>query len=696
MSIPALLPPRYPLDYTGSAITNLVTNEPHTLSAGSRGRVIAPTNGPFFLSSMVVTDVDTNETLASTQWMPTNIVQLPTAKAGLGEQVFDNLVILDQGVSDNITITYQTVGGHFAQSLHTAQRLLQELWKDTRPAHWPRITDKPEFFEPAPHFEYPDDLFGFEYLVVQLERLRQTILMSDSVHDDAILAYVDERAEYLKGIIESLVAEGSSFHQHVNATGNVHVLTAAMVKLGNVRNYPLATEEEALEGVLPNRYMTPTLVEIFMRGQTAAHVSGTRNPHGLTKADVDLPLVQNYGVAQQIDFDNPQVGDPKYVVNTIFKSWLDNFLNTFTQTLLDQIQQIGNQVQQAYTAAQEAATRASQDITSAVTGAASAAQNASTALNLAQQCNANVAASELLARNLLLVYKDSYAVLNWVRGAITQALGWADVVYGQGRFVAVAAGTTDRYAHSLDGITWTSGTLPEAGNWRCIAYGNGKFVMVSAASNVVLHSDNGLAWTKALLPTVLNWSDVCYGNGRFVAIAYGNQAAVSTDGGLSWTMANLPMVGDWVSLTYGAGRFAAVARSSADAAYSADGSAWTAATLPLQREWTSVVYGNGRYNAIAANSVDQATSLNGADWTVNQGVADMALNWQSMVYGDGKFFALANGSSRAMMSLDGLKWEERTLLDNQQWISCAYGANKFIGLAKDSLVTARSQPLPAV
>jgi len=112
-------------------------------------------------------------------------------------------------------------------------------------------------------------------------------------------------------------------------------------------------------------------------------------------------------------------------------------------------------------------------------------------------------------------------------------------------------------------------TLPASVNWYSVAYGNGVFVAVAAGSTDAAYSTNGgQTWTLATLPASVNWYSVAYGNGVFVAVSYGStDAAYSTNGGQTWTLATLPANVNWQSVAYGNGVFVAVAYGSTDAAY---------------------------------------------------------------------------------------------------------------------------------
>ena len=84
-----------------------------------------------------------------------------------------------------------------------------------------------------------------------------------------------------------------------NATG----VTPQQIGLGNVENFPIATDTEAVAGTANDRYMTPLrtfqAIDRFAVVPLQTHIDDKFNPHGVTKAQVGLSNVQNYGIATE-------------------------------------------------------------------------------------------------------------------------------------------------------------------------------------------------------------------------------------------------------------------------------------------------------------------------------------------------------------------------------------------------------------
>lgn len=182
---------RYPLDPTGVNPDNLVLNEVHPM-VRRKVRAIATTYGAFYTESLVVIDVVTQLPLEKgRQYFAAELYEVPTGK--FGKEVCAIIILTDETVSDTISLQYQAVGGDYSQSMTAIVQMLDNLALDNRPVSWPSIIDKPSEFPPSHHLHDIGDVYGFEYVVHALDRIRQAIEMGDSASHDAIYRYVDNK-----------------------------------------------------------------------------------------------------------------------------------------------------------------------------------------------------------------------------------------------------------------------------------------------------------------------------------------------------------------------------------------------------------------------------------------------------------------------------------------------------------------------
>lgn len=124
--------------------------------------------------------------------------------------------------------------------------------------------------------------------------------------------------------------------EHVNNTNNPHGTTKAHVGLGNVDNYTTATMTQVEAGVSETSWVTPAgvrrAIQVFGGGDVDTHAARTDNPHSVTKLQVGLGNVQNFGVATAADFtasSTTTYATPKGVVD-FFNTKLGDFNSHLT------------------------------------------------------------------------------------------------------------------------------------------------------------------------------------------------------------------------------------------------------------------------------------------------------------------------------------------------------------------------------
>lgn len=179
---------KYPLDPTGLSTTNLVQGEEHILSSRPT-RCIATTYGAYYADSMVITDLSTNLVLSANQWYPGELYEVPTAL--YGQPVYGLIVITDASVGNTVSLSYQAIGGEFSTSETTLVNLIETLQLDNRPASWPNIILKPSEYPPSQHLHNAGDVYGFEYLVHSVNRIRSSIELGNAIAQDKFYRYVD-------------------------------------------------------------------------------------------------------------------------------------------------------------------------------------------------------------------------------------------------------------------------------------------------------------------------------------------------------------------------------------------------------------------------------------------------------------------------------------------------------------------------
>jgi hypothetical protein len=274
--------------------------------------------------------------------------------------------------------------------------------------------------------------------------------------------------------------------------------------------------------------------------------------------------------------------------------------------------------------------------------------------------------------------------INWNVVTMPGDFGWDGLIYGNGKYVAVAYYNTNgsASAYSYDGIHWSSSIMPGGSSlyWASVAYGNGKYVAVADNFvNTASYSSDGINWSASVMPDSLEWYSVCYGNDKFVAVTYdgSNTSSYSYDG-IHWTASVMPGVPPiyWTNVCYGNGKFVVVPNTSNTGAYSYDGIHWTASVMPGIYCWNSVIYGNGKFVTVEDSGDIAAYSYDGITWySTPMPLSGSGLFWIGVAYGNGKFVAIADTPDTAY-SYDGVNWTASVMPVNLSgWFNVVYGNN---------------------
>lgn len=164
------------LDITGTNPNNLITNEPHTLSA-SVVRSLAPNMGAFFADSLVVKEAG----VLLAKGTDYQIVELHQEATLLyGKEIASVILIVNSNIGSNITVTYQALGGHYSYADSAITNMYNSVINDSRPVAWNNVFNKPIEFNPTNHRHLLEDVYGFEPVVDYLERIRSAITLGQT------------------------------------------------------------------------------------------------------------------------------------------------------------------------------------------------------------------------------------------------------------------------------------------------------------------------------------------------------------------------------------------------------------------------------------------------------------------------------------------------------------------------------------
>lgn len=176
---------RYATDPTGSNPDNLVSGEVVVLS-NRPIRAFAPKYGPFYVNSLIVYDKATGATVPSSGYKVPMICQEPTLR--YGEAIADAVIVTDQSVSSEIYVTYQALGGTYQNNVDNIVQIFESWANDNRNIDYDTgVFNKPLEFPPSQHAHFLSDIFGFEPIVFELERIVQALMVGNNIGYEQII-----------------------------------------------------------------------------------------------------------------------------------------------------------------------------------------------------------------------------------------------------------------------------------------------------------------------------------------------------------------------------------------------------------------------------------------------------------------------------------------------------------------------------
>lgn len=186
---------RYPLDKTGENPNNYVGNERHSLNPQSNltnVRVLAPNYGPFFSESLRIVDLADGRTLTKDiDYKVTDLLQ--DASLSFAKPIGQFAVIINGYVSNEVSVSYQVLGGNYQNDATAVQHVFETFLNDTRPVDWSNISGKPLTYPPSLHLHLLEDIIGFGPVIVALEQIKDAILLSNTPVLQSLIDWVNTR-----------------------------------------------------------------------------------------------------------------------------------------------------------------------------------------------------------------------------------------------------------------------------------------------------------------------------------------------------------------------------------------------------------------------------------------------------------------------------------------------------------------------
>lgn len=221
----------YPLDPSGALASNKITAEVHNLQDIGY-RVLATRIGAFYVETLVVKDMANNQVLTPAQFYAAWRYKVPTAK--YGKDVCGLVVITDSTVSDNVSVTYQAVGGLYAVPEDAVIAMLNRNITQNRSVGAGLLVPKPLPLQPH---DFTTDLFNFARLTDALDGVARVLSGGCVSAQDSVMKYMQTKVALYQGASPEMIA---IINTHANDPGNPHpnYLKVVDITAATIKTYP--------------------------------------------------------------------------------------------------------------------------------------------------------------------------------------------------------------------------------------------------------------------------------------------------------------------------------------------------------------------------------------------------------------------------------------------------------------------------
>lgn len=317
---------------------------------------------------------------------------------------------------------------------------------------------------------------------------------------------------------------------------------------------------------------------------------------------------------------------------------------------------------------------------------------------------------------------------NWTTQISGPGLALYAITYAQGQFVAV--GNNGVSMTSTNGVNWSTSvtTVNGYGEWVDVLYWDGRFVALANTGYLnnqsgVFTSTNGLNWE------VPDTSITGYRTLRRLTVhgdkllATGEQGATFvTSDATNWLPVDVPVSDSYVATTIdgrtllGGGQGTIlngaegepwssfpsyldglvpramasdgrsfVALGTGPAAWSPDGRSWSTSSVPGNVFISSAIYARGKFVAVGADNTI-LTSTNGRNWQMTYTAPGLYHQLQSIAFSSNLFVALGF-KGYSLTSTDGVAWQSHQTAYGGFIVSVAAGAGLFAASFGSDIMT---------
>ncbi len=215
----------YPIDYTGTAASNLVIDEPQVLTVINSDpfRYIIPDFAPFYVNNFKIT---ARTELGATYELTYGIdyqfsLKFIGATRGIGQVIYGAITIVNNDIQGTIYLTYQCLGGKYSADRNHVIQTIAEANYNPRMVAWDQVTSIQETFPPTPHSQPLDTFTGYRDLIDSLNQLTAKIAVTPNPLKDMLVQHVLDRNDPHKTL--ELISEQAVTEQYVEDAIQAHV-----------------------------------------------------------------------------------------------------------------------------------------------------------------------------------------------------------------------------------------------------------------------------------------------------------------------------------------------------------------------------------------------------------------------------------------------------------------------------------------
>lgn len=243
----------YKVDFTGVDPFNSIHREYMSRTPGDNGDIQIPRHAPFYIKSVKLYTISGEPLVEGTDFEFYGILGKLTAYTAKPVGLFIRLLNSDL---TEWFIDYQVVG-NFNKITNEILNLLQSAYTDDRKIKWENITNKPTWFVPKLHkHDLTYEVYGFTDLAAQIIRIaeiRATVSRPESVTLEVIQERITYYIEGFRKVIRDIV------DSHNSGKVNNHGVWKDAIGLDLVDDFPVATIEQAIEGLRTDLHLTPAV-----------------------------------------------------------------------------------------------------------------------------------------------------------------------------------------------------------------------------------------------------------------------------------------------------------------------------------------------------------------------------------------------------------------------------------------------------